>query len=164
MDRRVGALLLVGASAGFTVDRDHLRCDARVGRHPGHEALLEPLGIERRENLSQPVVGGRLVEKRPEPAQQVELVFAEPGDVGKRLGPCQHRQQRQQQHLVERIDHLDQLTRIRQIREIIQKNNALVYRFVDRRHPILSQTNHLGQHRFSTSPVCHVQTHSIALV
>ena len=67
---------------------------------------------------------GRSIAKRPEPAQQVELLLAEPGDVGERLRPGKHRQKAQQQHLVERIDHFAALARVWQILEILQKNNG----------------------------------------
>lgn len=43
------------------------------------------------------IVGRCAVGKRPEAAQQVELLLARPRHVGNRLCPCQHRQQAQQQ-------------------------------------------------------------------
>jgi len=106
--------------------------------------LLKPLGVESREDLAKTIMGGCVVEKRPEPTQQIQLVFAKSGDVGEGLGPRQHRQQRQQQHLVERVDHFDQLPRVRQVGEIVQKNNSLEDRIVVRRHPPPSQPNQLG--------------------
>jgi len=74
------------------IDGDHLRGDTRTGSHLRHEALLEPLGIERGEGFTQPIMGRRLVGKRTEPTQHIELPFAEPGDIGEGLGPSQHRQ------------------------------------------------------------------------
>jgi hypothetical protein len=70
VDRLARAFLLVRAPAGLAVDGDHLHRDPRIGRYPGHEALLKPLRIEGGEDLAQTVVGGSLVRKRPEPAQQ----------------------------------------------------------------------------------------------
>ena len=70
----------------------------------------------------------RAVEKRPEPAQQIELLLAKARDINERLRPRQHRQKAQQQHLRERIDHLAGLPRVRQILEIVQENNRLVER------------------------------------
>ena len=93
VDRRV-ALFGKRAAAGLAVDGNHLGGDAGLSRHPSHEALLEPLGVEGREYLPQPVMGRRFPQKRPEPAQQIKLVFPEPRDVGEGLGPRQHRQER----------------------------------------------------------------------
>ena len=74
------------------------------------------------------IVRRRAIAKRPEPAQKIELLLAEPGDIDEGLRPGQHRQQTQQQHLVERINHLAALPRIRQILEIVQKNNGFAER------------------------------------
>ena len=71
---------------------------------------------------------GRAMAKRPEPAQQRDLLLAEPRDINDRLCARQHREQAQQQHLGERIDHLAGLARIRQILEIVQENNRLAKR------------------------------------
>ena len=64
--------------------------------------------------IAEVIVRGRAVAKRPEPAQQLELLLAEARDVDEGLRPGQHREQTQQQHLVERIDHLAGLARVRQ--------------------------------------------------
>ena len=62
---------------------------------------------------------GRSVAKRSEPAQKLELLVAEPGDVDEGFRPRQHAEQAQQQHLVERIHHLAALARVRQIPEML---------------------------------------------
>ena len=64
--------------------------------------------------------------ERPEPAQKLDLLLAEPRDIDKGLRPRQHRKQAQQQHLGERINHLAGLARVGQILEIVQENNRLV--------------------------------------
>ena len=80
VDRRLAARLLIGPAHGLAVDGDHL--GRRTGQRgdPGDEAALESLGVERRENVAQLIVRWRPVAKRPEPAQEFELLFAEPGD------------------------------------------------------------------------------------
>lgn len=163
VDRRLVAGLAAGAPGGLAIDGDHLRRHAAGGCGPGHKALLEALGIERGEDLAQAVMGGRPMAIGPEPAQQIKLRLAKPGDVGECLSPRQHRQERQQQHFVERIDHLDQLPRIRQLRKMLQKYNGLICRFVARHHhasfrnPIRgSQIQHLWDLSRVNSPDCPV--------
>ena len=56
--------------------------------------------------IAEVIVRGRAVAKRPEPAQKIELLLAEPRDIDEGLRPSQYREQTQQQHLGERIDHL----------------------------------------------------------
>ena len=109
-------------------------------RHPGNEAPLKRLGIERRKNIAEVIVGGRPVTKRSEPAQQIDLLLAEPRDIDEGLRSAQNREQTQQQHLGERINDFAAVARIGQILEMIQKNNALADRpqcFPSRLHRIL---------------------------
>ena len=87
-------------------------------------------------------MGGRPVTKRSEPAQQIDLLLAEPRDIHEGLRSAQNREQTQQQHLGERINDFAALARIGQILEMIQKNNALADRpqcFRSRPHRILRQ-------------------------
>ena len=128
MDRRFGVLLPAGAAQRLAVDGDDLRGRAGQRRHPGHEAALELLGVEGGEDVAEVIVRRRAVAKRPEPAQQLDLLLAEPRDIDEGLRPRQHRQQAQQQHLGKRIDHLAGLARVRQILEIVQENNRLAER------------------------------------
>ena len=94
-------------------------------RHPGDEAALERLGVERGENVAEMIMRRRAVRERPEPAQQLELLLAEPRDVGERLRAGQNRQQAQEQDLIERIDHLAGWPMIRHVFEIPEKNSRL---------------------------------------
>lgn len=123
VDRRLGTLLLVAAARGLAIDGDNPGRRTGRGRHPGDEALLERLRIQTGEKGAELVVRGRAVGERTEPAQQCELLLAEPGDVHDRLSSRQHRQQAEQQHLVERVDHLAALARVRQTLEMRQKDN-----------------------------------------
>ena len=145
VDRRLAALLLAGAARGLAVDGDHLAL-ARAGQRgdPGDEAALERLGVERGEYVAEVIVRRRSVAKRPEPAQERELLLAEPGDVDEGLSPGQHRQKAQQKHLIERIHHLAALARVRQILEIAQKDDRFAKRPQSaalRVHRILRQPN-----------------------
>src|SRR4051812_12956814 len=94
---------------------DHLGRRSDQCGDPGDEATLERLGVNRGEDVAQVIVRRRPIAKRPEAAQQRELLRPEPGDIDKGLGPGQHCEQRQQKHLVERIHHLAALARVRQI-------------------------------------------------
>jgi hypothetical protein len=76
---------------------------------------------------------GRAAAKRAEPAQEFELLLAEPGNVDEALGPGQHREQAQEQDFLERINHLARLPVIGQILEIFQENNRFVERPKSRR-------------------------------
>ncbi len=110
--------------------------------------------------------GGRSIAKRPEPAQQTDLLLAEPRDVDERLRPAQHRQQAQQQHLVERINDFAALPKIRKIFEIIQKNTCFDDRSKFRRRllrRVLRKTKSEDHDRFNTSSLCHALLHPIAL-
>jgi hypothetical protein len=112
MDRRLGAFLLVGAAQRLAVNGDHIGRRAGQRRHPGNEAPLKRLGIERRKNIAEVIVGGRPVTKRSEPAQQIDLLLAEPRDIHEGLRSAQNREQTQQQHLGERINDFAALARI----------------------------------------------------
>jgi len=63
-------------------------------------------------------VRGRSIAKRPEAAQKLDLLLAEPRDIGERLGSGQHRKQTQQQHLLEWINNFASLARVRHIPEM----------------------------------------------
>ena len=95
---------------------------------PRDKAALELLGIERGKDVAEVIVRRRPIAKRPEPAQQFQLLLAEAGDIDEGLRSSQHREQRQQQHLVERVDHLAGLAAVRQITEMNQKTNRLAKR------------------------------------
>ena len=153
MDRRLGALLPAGAAQRLAVDGDHLLGRAGQRRHPIDEAALELLGIEHRKNVTEVIMGGRPMAKRPKPAQQRDLLFPKPRNVDECLRPRQHRQQAQQQHFGQRIDHLAGLARVRQILEIIQENNRLAKRRQVRTRPLhrSSSASESEDHdRFST--------------
>ena len=96
VDRRFRALLLMGAVRCLAIDGDDLGRHLGQRRDPGDEAALEGLRVERGENITQMIMCGRAVRygepippPRAEPAQEVELLFAKAGDVGKRLSPRQ---------------------------------------------------------------------------
>jgi hypothetical protein len=138
--RGLGARLLVGAAQRLAIDCDDLGRHSSQPRHPGDEAALEHLGVERREDVPEVIMGGRSIAERPEAAQQPELLLAEPRDIDERFRSGQHREQAQQQHLLQRVDHLSALTRVRQILEVIEKHDrfaehAAVARRIVHRHP-----------------------------
>ncbi len=100
MERRLAARLLIESAHGLAVDGDHL--SRRTGQRgdPGDETALENLGVERRENVAQLIVRWRPVAERPEAAQEFELPFAEPRDIGERFRTRQRRQKAEKQNLV----------------------------------------------------------------
>ncbi len=162
VDRRLGVLLGARAAQRLAVDGDHLPGRAGQRRHPVHETALELRGVKHGQNVAEVIMRRRAVEKRPEPAQQIELLLAKARDINERLRPRQHRQKAQQQHLRERIDHLAGLPRVRQILEIVQENNRLVERRQLRIRPphrSSSQIRIRGHDRFSTPSVCHELLH-----
>ena len=135
----------LGASHRFAVDGHHPLGNPDQGRHPGYEAALERLGVEDGEDVAQMVMGRRARREGAKTARQVELLLAETGDVGHRLGPGQHRQKAQKQHLGQRVHHLSALPDVRQILEIAQKDNCLGERpavnrqLADRYRPLANQ-------------------------
>ena len=64
VDRRAGALLLIGPAQCFAIDGDHIRGGAGQRRNPAHEATLELVGIERGKNIAELIMRGRAVAKR----------------------------------------------------------------------------------------------------
>ena len=157
---------MAGPARGLAIDGDHpLRHPGQRG-DPGDEAALELLGVERGQDIAEVIVRRRAILERAEAAQKLELLVAEEGDIDEGLRPGQHREQTQQQHLVERVRHLALLARVRQILEMTQKNNRLVKcrtvrrRVVHRRPPPIESRIAID---FSTSAVCHVLLHPIAL-
>lgn len=63
--------------------------------------------------------------KGPKPAQEIELLLAEAGNVGDGFRPGYHRRKTQQQHLIQRIPYLRTLPAVSQIFEMTQKYNRL---------------------------------------
>src|SRR5436190_419714 len=137
----------------------------RPSGDPGNEATLERLGVNRGEDVAQVIVRRRPIAKRPEAAQQRELLRPEPGDIDEGLRPGQHREQRQHKHLVERIHHLAALARVRQIVKIAQKNNCFSKGPTIRRgvHPRNPPSNQKGLDGFRASRLCHPLLRPIAL-
>ena len=100
IDRRLGAAFLVGAPECFTVDGDEIRSEFRQRCDPGNEATLEGLRVEGCEQIAELIMRRRAVLKGAEPAQKIELLLAERGDLDPAVCPRQHRQQALQQHLI----------------------------------------------------------------
>src|SRR6185295_8747945 len=140
-------------SRGLAVNGDHLGRRSDQRGDPGNEATLERLGVNRGEDGAQVIVRRRPIAKRPEAAQQRELLRPEPGDIDEGLRPGQHREQRQHKHLVERIHHLAALARVRQIVTIAQKNNCFSKGPTIRRgvHPRNPPSNQKGLDGFRAS-------------
>ena len=109
----------------LAVNRDHVAWGTSDGCHPGHKALLEFFRIKRREDIAQRVVRRRAVHIRAKAAQQFELLLAEAGNIGERLGASQHRQQAQQQHLIKRVHDFGRLTCVWKVLKMLKKR----YRF-----------------------------------
>jgi CRP-like cAMP-binding protein len=159
----VQAALLGGAPAGLAVDGDYVGGYPGQGGNPTDEASLKLLGIQRGEHFAQTVMIGRGIRKGPEAPQKIELVFAELRDGGEGLGPGEDRKQGQQQDLVQRINHLAELPRVRQIRKMIQKNDALQYRFFAHHHHRNLPIESIGDSQIQPCTKCHAPTHPIAL-
>ena len=165
MDRRLVVFFATRPAHGLAIDRYHARRDASDRGDPGHEATLKLFGIEGCEDVADPVMRRCAVAERSKPAQQGQLLLAEPGNVGERFRAGQGGEQGQQQHLIKRVNHLAGLTAIRQVHEIVEKDRGLEnFSILLCRHVHRDpQTRTEGPHRFSTSAVCHVLLHPIAL-
>src|SRR6516165_1222864 len=117
-----------GTADRLAVDGDH------VGRRPGQscrpsdEAALEPLRVERGQDVAQMVVGRCAVAKRPEASQKRNLLLSKARYVDDGFSASKDCHQAQQQHFIERVDHFPALTRVRQISEMLQKNQGLAHR------------------------------------
>jgi hypothetical protein len=135
VNRLVRAFLLVGAACCLAIDGDHVASRPGQRCHPGEKAALEGFGIERGKTIAEVIVRRRPIAKRAEPAQPFALLLAEPGDVGDRLRPGEHRQTAQQQDLVEPVQPFAGLARVRQVLEIVQKNDRFAERTTIRRSP-----------------------------
>ena len=124
MDGLFGALLLIGSTRCFSINGDHF--GGRIGQccDPGHKTKLESHSVQRGEYIAQVIMRGRAFLERPEAPQQSELLFAEPGNIAKRLRPGQNRQQTQKQNFGQRIIHLPNLPLIRHILEMVQKTRC----------------------------------------
>ena len=106
VDGRVAALLAAGPPRGLAIDGDAPLRHAGLRGDPGNEAALELLGVEHREDVAEMVVCRRATLERTEAPQKLELLSAEQGDIGDRLGTGQHGEQTRRQDLVQRVGHL----------------------------------------------------------
>jgi hypothetical protein len=93
VDRGFGASLLVGAAQRLAIDGNHIGRRAGQRSHPGHEALLELVGVESGKNVAELIVRGRTVAKRPKPAQKAEFLLAKQGNIDERFRSAQYREQ-----------------------------------------------------------------------
>ena len=134
VDRRFSPFLVGGSPYRLAVDGDDLGRSAGQRRHPGDEALLELVGIQRREYVPQMVVGRRAIGEGQKPAQQVQFLCPETGDIGERLRARQHSQEAQKQHFLQRVHHLRRLLRVRQVPEMLKECNTFADRSVHRHH------------------------------
>jgi hypothetical protein len=125
VDRLLASALLIGAPHSLAIDGDGRWRHADLIRDPGDKAASKGFWIEGRKNVAKMIMGRYTVFEGAEPAQQVELVVAEPGDVDDRLGASQNSQQTQKKDFIERIANLAALAMIRQILKMLQKNNTL---------------------------------------
>lgn len=167
MDRLLGAFLLIGAARRLAVDDDDFGRRVGQGRDPGDKAPLERLRVERGENIAQMIMGGRALREGAEATQEIELLLAEPRNIGEGFRPGQHGEQAQEQYLVERIDDFPSLMAIRHVLEIAKKNSRLgqsleVPSARVRRFPPKIESE--DSDRFSSDPSCHPVPHPIALV
>jgi hypothetical protein len=101
------------SGAALAIDGDHIGRRAGQRCHPGNEAALKGLGIERRKDIAKVIVRGRSVTERPKPTQKINLLLAEPRNIHERLRSAQNREQTQQQYLVQRIGDFATLARVR---------------------------------------------------
>ena len=118
----------------------------------GYKATLERRSIERGQDTAEMIVGRGAVRERSETAQKGELLFAEAGHVGDRLGPGQHGEKVQQQDLVEPVDDLAALARVGQTPDPPPSSSTAA-----------SSPESEDHDRFSTSPHFHELLHPIAL-
>jgi ABC-type uncharacterized transport system ATPase subunit len=106
-------------------DGDGGRRNAEPGGNPCNKTALERIGVKRRQNVAQMVMGRRAMQKRQKPAQKLQLLLAKPGNVTNRLSASQNRRQAKKQNLIQGTHHLAALAMIRQILEMIKKYNNL---------------------------------------
>src|SRR5215472_12452202 len=128
MDRGFAAFLVGRTAQRLAVEGDHICRYADQFGNPGDEAALKFRGVEGCENVAEVVVRRRSIPERQEPAQQCDLLLAEPRYVDEGFRPGKHGEQAQQQDLIKRIDHLAELPRVRKVRKITQKNNRFALR------------------------------------
>jgi len=81
MDRRFGAVFLIGAPEGFAVDGNDIRAQFRQRRDPGDKAILECFGVQGRKQIAERIIGRRAVREGSEPAQEIELLPAKLGNL-----------------------------------------------------------------------------------
>jgi NitT/TauT family transport system substrate-binding protein len=107
----------------------------------------------------------RPILERQEPAEEFDLLLAEPRDIDDGFRSRKHGEQAQQKHLVKRIDHLAGLPGIWKIRKKSKKNKRFVVRCGSCPcfHRILRKIESEDHDRFSTSAVCHELLHPITL-
>src|SRR5271166_3796699 len=117
------AMVIMSSSAGMaTISFDlsaTLTCPSTSRRHagqrchPGDEAALKGLGVEGGKDIAEVIVRGCSVTERPEPAQKINLLLAEPRNIHECLRSAQHGEQTQEQYLAERISDFATLARVR---------------------------------------------------
>ena len=150
----------------FAVNGNDFHRSLGQRRNPIGKAALERQRVERGENIAKPVMRRGPVGERQKAAQQRQLLLAKPRHVGEAFRVGQHGKQPQQQHFVERVNDLPGLTGVWQVLEIIQKNRRLAKRTKVRkriRHCRSPLSDSVEHDRFSTSSVCHILLHPIAL-
>ena len=166
VDRGLAALLVVRAAHGFAIDGDHALGKAGSRRDPGDKAALEGLAVQRGEDIAATIMGWRAIAIGEETPQECELFDPKEGNLGYCVGSRQHRDKAQKQDFLETVLDLPTLARIGKILEIPQKttvSSKAVHAGAALPIANIPQENPEGRHRFSTSPVCHVLLHLIAL-
>ena len=111
--------LAAGTARGLAVNRHDTGGHPGHRGGPGHETLLELHRVQGGEDIAEMVVRLRTVREGPETAEEVELLLAEPGDIGEGIGARQYREQGQQQHFGEWIRDLAALPCIGQVIEMM---------------------------------------------
>jgi hypothetical protein len=90
VDRFFGAFLLVGAAQRLTVNGYGCGRHPRHRGHPGDKAALERRRIKHCKDIAEVVVRRRAVRERPEPTQQIDLLFAKPRNIDEGFRAGQH--------------------------------------------------------------------------
>jgi hypothetical protein len=156
--------LSAGSAHGLAVDRHHTGGNANQRGDPGHEAALELLSVEGREDITEMIVGWRAAEERSEASEKRHFHAA---DINEGFGAGQHCEQCQKEHLIKRIHDLTALAVVGQILEMIEEYNRLAkgsaVSSVTSSMAVPLQATPEGRYGFNVSGICHVLLHPIGL-
>jgi hypothetical protein len=114
----------MAAARGLAVDGDEIGLGLAQPGHPGGEARLEPIRVERAEHGAQRVVAGDARGVGPEAAQEGQLLLAPELDLDEIVRAGQGGAEQEQQDLGQGVEHLGLLPRVLQGREPVEQQRA----------------------------------------